>query len=122
MYLSAKPNGKALKNFGGKDYKKKSREKCQIANQQLSSISDIELTKDDQFERLSWLLLVIASILLVNVTVVIMFHELFFKLYNDQFLTNRKITQHQAKGKITSLINPSNFRLTELKQLFSFFF
>ena len=102
MYLSAKPNGKALMNFGAKDDKKKSREKCQIANQQLSSISDIELTRDDQFERLSWLLSVIASILLVNVTVVIMFHEIIFKLDNDQSLKNRKIVQHQAKGKITS--------------------
>ena len=122
MHLFVKPNGKVVKHFGSKKKKKKRRENCKITSQQLSSISDIELTKDDQFERLSWLLLVIASILLVNVTVVIMFHELFFKLYNDQFLTNRKITQHQAKGKITSLINPSNFRLTELKQLFSCFF
>ena len=109
MYLSAKPNGKALKNFGGKDYKKKSREKCQIANQQLSSISDIELTRDDQFERLSWLLSVIASILLVNVTVVIIFHEITFKLYNDPLLTNRKIAQQQAKGKISSLITNHPF-------------
>ena len=81
--------------------KKKREKNCQITSQYLSSISDIELTKDDQFERLSWLLSVIASILLVNVTVVIMFHEINFKLYNDQFLTNRKIAQHQEKGKIS---------------------
>ena len=122
MHLSAKPNGKVVKHFRGKDNKKKRRENCQITSQQLSSISDIELTKDDQFERLSWLLSVIASILLVNVTVVIMFHEIIFKLYNDQFLTNRKIAQHQAKGKISLLIIPSNFRLIELKRLGSCFF
>ena len=115
LNLPSKSNGKVVKHYLGRKNKNKIKENCQITNQQLSS--DIELTQDYQFERLSWLLLVIASILLVNVTVVIMFHELFFKLYNDQFLTNRKITQHQAKGKITSLINPSNFRLTELKQL-----
>ena len=105
MYLSAKPNGKALKNFGGKDYKKKSREKCQIANQQLSSISDIELTQDDQFERLNWLLSVIASIILVNITVVIMVQFIIFSLYDDQFLIHRKLVQHQAKGKISLLIS-----------------
>ena len=111
MHLSAKPNGRVAKHFRGKDNKKKRRENCQITSKQLSSISDIELTRDDQFERLSWLLSVIASILLVHVTVVIMFHEIIFKFYNDQFLTNGKIAQHQAKGKISSLIIPSNFRL-----------
>ena len=111
MHLSVKPNGKVVKHFGGKDNKKKRRENCQITTQQLSSISDIELTQDDQFERLSWLLLIIASILLAHVTVVIVFHEIIFKLYNDQILTNRKIAQHQAKGKISFLIIPSNFRV-----------
>ena len=111
--------GKVVKHFEGKDNKKKRRENCQITSQQLSSISDVELTQDDQFERLSWLLSVIASILLVNVTVVIMFHEIIFKVYNDQTLTNRKVAQHQAKGKISSLIIRSNFRLTELVVSFS---
>ena len=111
-----------MKHFEGKDNKKKRRENCQITSQQLSSISDVELTQDDQFERLSWLLSVIASILLVNVTVVIMFHEIIFKLYNDRSLANGKVAQHQAKGKISSLIIPSNFRLTELKRLCSCFF
>ena len=112
-----------MKHFEGKDNKKKRRENCQITSQQLSSISDVELTQDDQFERLSWLLSVIASIILAHVTVVIMFHEIIFKLdnNNDQSLTNRKIVQHQAKGKITLLIISSNFRLTELKQLVFFF-
>ena len=102
MHLSVKPNGKVVKHFGSKKKKKKRRENCKITSQQLSSISDIELTQDDQFERLSWLLSAIASIILVHVTVVIMFHEIIFKLDNDQSLKNRKIVQHQAKGKITS--------------------
>ena len=109
MHLSVKPNGKVVKHFGSKENKKKRRENCKITSQQLSSISDIELTRDDQFERLSWLLSVIASILLVNVTVVIMFHEITFKLYNDPLLTNRKIAQQQAKGKISSLITNHPF-------------
>ena len=104
LHLSSKPNCKV---FLGRKNKNKIKENCQITIQQLSNIGDIELTQDDQFERLSWLLSVIASILLVNVTVVIMFHEIIFKLYNDQFLTNRKIAQHQAKDKISSLIIPS---------------
>ena len=109
MHLFVKPNGKVVKHFGSKKKKKKRRENCKITSQQLSSISDIELTRDDQFERLSWLLSVIASILLVNVTVVIMFHEITFKLYNDPLLTNRKIAQQQAKGKISSLITNHPF-------------
>ena len=113
-HLSSKPNGKVVKLFWGRKNKNKRKENCQITNQQLSSISDIELTQDDQFERLSWLLSVIASIILVNVTVVIMVQFIIFNLYNDQFLTHRKIVQHQAKGKISSLIIPSSFRLTEL--------
>ena len=122
MHLSMKPNGKVVKHFGSKKNTKKGRENLKIISQQLSIISDIELTQDDQFERLSWLLSVIASIILAHVTVVIMFQEIIFKLdnNNDQSLTNRKIVQHQAKGKITLLIISSNFRLTELKQLVFF--
>ena len=108
MHLLSKPNGKVVKHFGARKNKNKIKENCQITNQQLSS--DIELTKDDQFERLSWLLAVIASIILVNITVVIMVQFIIFNLYNDQFLTHRKIVQHQAKGKISSLIIPSSFR------------
>ena len=108
LHLSSKPNGMGRKNGN------KMKENCQITNQQLSNIGDIELTQDDQFERLSWLLTVIASIILVNVTVVIMVQFIIFNLYQDQFLTHRKIVQHQVKGKISSLIIPSSFRLTEL--------
>ena len=120
LHLPSKPNGKVVKHFLGRKNKNKRKENCQITNHESSS--DIELTQDDQFERLSWLLLVIASIILAHVTVVIMFHEIIFKLSNDQSLTNRKIAQHQAKGKISLLIIPSNFKLTELKQLCSYFF
>ena len=121
LHLPSKPKGKVVKHFFGRKNKNKRKENCQITNHESSS--DIELTQDDQFERLSWLLLVIASIILAHVTVVIMFHEIIFKLdnNNDQSLTNRKIVQHQAKGKITLLIISSNFRLTELKQLVFFF-
>ena len=101
IHLSARPKGKVVKRFRDKENKKKRRKSRQITNKQLLSFSDIELTRDDQFERLSWLLMVIASILLVNVTVVIMVHQIIFKLYTDQLLTNRKILQHQAKGKIS---------------------
>ena len=106
-HLSSKPNGKVVKHILGTKIKKKRKENCQITNQQLSSISDIELTQDGQFERLSWLLSVIASIILVNVTVVIMVQFIIFRLYNDPFLIHRKIVQHQAKGKTSSLINHS---------------
>ena len=108
MHLSSKPNDKVVKHFLGRKNKNKIKENCQITNQQLSSINDIELTQDDQFERLSWLLSVIASIILVNVTVVITYN--LYNLYNDQFLSHRKIVQHQTKGKISSLIIPSSFR------------
>ena len=108
LHLSSKPNGK------GRINKNTIKENCQITNQQLSNIGDIELTQDDQFERLSWLLTVIASIMLVNVTVVIMVQFIIFNLYQDQFLTHRKIEKHQVKGKISSLIIRSSFRLTEL--------
>ena len=111
LHLSSKPNGKV---FLGRKNKNKIKENCQITNQQLSNIGDIELTQDDQFERLSWLLTVIASIILVNLTVVIMVQFIIFNLYHDQFLTHRKIVQHQTKGKISSLIIPSSYRLTEL--------
>ena len=104
--------GKVVKHFEGKDNKKKRRENCQITSQQLSSISDVELTQDDQFERLSWLLSVIASIILVNLTVVIMVQFIVFRLSYDPFLMHRKIVQHKAKGKMSSLIIPSSFRLT----------
>ena len=114
MHLSPKPNGKVIKHILGRKIKNKRKENCQITNQQLSSISDIELTQDDQFERLSWLLSIIASIVLVNVTLVIMVQIIIFQIYNDPFLTYRKVVQHQAKGKISSLIIRSSFRLTEL--------
>ena len=96
LNLSSKPNGKVVKLFLSRKNTNKNKENCQITNQQLPCISDNELTQDDQFERLSWLLSVIASIMLVNVTVVIMVQFIIFQLYNDQFLTNRKIVQHQA--------------------------
>ena len=99
-HLPSKPNGKVVKHILDTKIKNKIKGNCQITNQQLSSISDIELTQDDQFERLSWLLTVIASIMLVNVTVVIMVQFIIFNLYQDQFLTHRKIVQHQVKGKI----------------------
>ena len=111
MHLSVKPIGKVVKHSGSKENKKKRRENCKITSQQLSSISDIELTQDDQFERLNWLLSVIASIILVNITVVIMVQFIIFSLYDDHFLIRRKLVQHQAKGKM-SLIIPSSFRLT----------
>ena len=111
-HLSAKPNGKVVKHIWGTKIKNKRKENCQITNQQLSSISNIELTQDDQFERLSWLLSVIASIILVNVTVVIMVQFIILQFYNDQLLTHRTIVQHQPKGKISSLIIPSSYRLT----------
>ena len=115
MHLSVKPNGKVVKHFGGKENKRKRRKNCQITSQEMSStISDVELTQDDQFERLSWLLSIIASIVLVNVTLVIMVQIIIFQIYNDPFLTYRKVVQHQAKGKISFLIIPSSFRLTEL--------
>ena len=109
-----KPNSKVVKHFGSKKNTKKGRENLKITSQQLSIISDIELTQDDQFERLSWLLSIIASIVLVNVTLVIMVQIIIFQIYNDPFLTYRKVVQHQAKGKISFLIIPSSFRLTEL--------
>ena len=112
MHLSPKPNGKVVKHILGRKIKNKRKENCQITNQQPSSISDIELTQDYQFERLNWLLSVIASIILVNLTVVIMVQFMIIKSYNDQFLTHRKIVQHQAKGKLSSLIMPYSFRLT----------
>ena len=112
IHLSSKPNGKVVKHIWGTKIKNKRKKNCQITNQQLSNISDIELTQDDQFERLSWLLSVIASIILVNVTVVIMVQFIILQFYNDQLLTHRTIVQHQAKGKISSLIIPSSFRLT----------
>jgi hypothetical protein len=121
-HLSAKPNGKVVKHFLGKEKKKKRRENCHITDEQLTSISAIELAQDDQFERLNWLLSIIASILLVNVTVVIMVNLMIFKLYSDHVLTSRKIVQHKTKGKLSSLIIPSNFRLTELKRLVVSFF
>ena len=111
LNLSSKPIGKVVKHTWGTKIKNKRRENCHITNQQLSSISDIELTQDDQFERLNWLLSVIASIILVNITVVIMVQFIIFSLYDDQFLIHRKLVQHQAKGKM-SLIIPSSFRLT----------
>ena len=114
MHLSMKPNGKVVKHFGSKKNTKKGRENLKITRQQLSIISDIELTQDDQFERLSWLLSIIASIVLVNVTLVIMVQIIIFQIYNDPFLTYRKVVQHQAKGKISPLIIRSSFRLTEL--------
>ena len=106
LHLSSKQNGKGRKN------ENKTKENCQITNQQLSNIGDIELTQDDQFQRLNWLLSIIASIILVNVTVVIMVQFIILQFYNDQLLTHRTIVQHQAKGKISSLIIPSSFRLT----------
>ena len=109
LHLTSKQNGKVVKHFLGRKNKNKIKENCQITNQQLSS--DIELTQDDQFERLNWLLSVIASIILVNITVVIMVQFIIFSLYDDQFLIHRKLVQHQAKGKM-SLIIPSSFRLT----------
>ena len=112
MHLSPKPNGKVVKHILGRNIKNKRKENCQITNQQPSSISNIELKQDDQFERLNWLLSIIASIILVNLTVVIMVQFMIIKSYNDQFLTHRKIVQHQAKGKISSLIMPYSFRLT----------
>ena len=112
MHLSPKPNGKVVKHILGRKIKNKRKENCQITNQQSSSISDIELTQDDQFERLNWLLSIIASIILVNLTVVIMVQFMIFKSYSDQFLTNGNIVQHQAKGKISSLIMPYSYRLT----------
>ena len=112
LRLPSKPNGKVVKHFLSRKNKIKIEENCQITNQQLSS--DIELTQDDQFARLSWLLSIIASILLVNVTVVIMIHFIIFQIYNDQLLKHRKVVQHQAKGKISLLIIPSSFKLTEL--------
>ena len=102
LHLPSKQNGKVVKHFLGIKNKNKIKENCQITNQQLSS--DIELTQDDQFERLSWLLSIIASIVLVNVTVVIMLQFIIFQIYNDQFLTHGKLVQHQTKGKISSLI------------------
>ena len=102
LHLSSKPSGM------GRKYENKIKENCQITNQQLSNIGDIELTQDDQFERLSWLLSVIASIILVNVTVVIMVQFIILQFYNGQLLTHRTIVQHQAKGKISSLIIPSS--------------
>ena len=99
--LSSKSSGKVVKHFLGRKNKNKIEENCQITNQQLSSSGDIELTQDDQFERLSWLLSVIASIILVNITVVIMVQFIIFQLYYDQSLTHRKIVQHQTKGKIS---------------------
>ena len=112
MHLSPKPNGEVVKHILGRKIKNKTKENCQITNQQLSIISDIELTQDDQFERLSWLLSVIASIILVNLTVVIMVQFIIFRLCYDPFLIHRKIVQHKAKGKMSSLIIPSSFRLT----------
>ena len=112
LYLPSKPNGKVVKHILGTKIKNKIKENCHITNQQFSSISDSELTQDDQFERLSWLLSVIASIILVNVTVVIMVQFIIFKFYNDEFLIHRKIVQLQAKGKISLLIIQSSFRLT----------
>ena len=109
LHLPSKTNGKVVKHYLGRKNKNKIKENCQITNQQLSS--DIELTQDYQFERLSWLLSVIASIVLVNVTVVIMVQFIIFSLYDDHFLIRRKLVQHQAKGKM-SLIIPSSFRLT----------
>ena len=70
LHLPSKPNGKVVKHFLGRKNKNKRKENCQITNHESSS--DIELTQDEQFERLTWLLSVIASIVLVNVTVVIM--------------------------------------------------
>ena len=61
---------------------------------------------------LNWLLSIIASIILVNLTVVIMVQFMIIRSYNDQFLTHRKIVQHQAKGRISSLIMPYSFRIT----------
>ena len=112
LHLPSKQNGKVVKHFLGRKNKNKINENFQITNQQLSS--DIELTQDDQFERLSWLLSIIASIVLANVTLVIMVQIIIFQIYNDPFLTYRKVVQHQAKGKISSLIIRSSFRLTEL--------
>ena len=112
LHLPSKPKCKVVKHFLGRKNKNKIKVNCQIINLQLSS--DIELTKDDQFERLSWLLSVIASIFLVNVTVVIIVQFIIFRIYNDPFLTNRKVVQHQTKGKISSLIILFSFRLTEL--------
>ena len=112
LHSSSKPNGKVVKHIWGTNIKNKRKENCQIANQQLSSIGDIELTQDDQFERLSWLLSVIASIILVNLTAVIMVQFIIFRLCYDPFLIHRKIVQHKAKGKMSSLIIPSSFRLT----------
>ena len=112
LHLPSKTNGKVVKHYLGRKNKNKIKENCQITNQQLSS--DIELTQDYQFERLSWLLSIIASIVLVNVTVVIMVQFIIFQIYNNQILTHRKFVQHQTKGKIASLIIPSSFRLTEL--------
>ena len=120
LHLPSKPNSKVVKNFLTRKNKNKIKENCQITNQQLSS--DIELTQDYQFERLSWLLSIIASIVLVNVTVVIMVQFIIFQIYNDQFLTHRKVVQHQTKGKISSLIIPSSFRLTEFSSLNNCFF